>query len=46
MKSKLTTIICALGAFFVLNACKGSKKVQCESYSLTQTVQQQDLASK
>lgn len=46
MKTKLTTIICALGAFFVLNACHGSKKVQCESYSLTQTVQQQDFASK
>ena len=46
MKTKVTMFICALGAFLVLNACHGSKKVQCDSFSQAQTVQQQDLASK
>lgn len=46
MKTKLTTIICAISAFLLLNACHGSKKVQCDSFSQSQTVQSQDQASK
>jgi len=46
MKTKVTMFICALGASLVLNACHGSKKVQCDSFSQTQTVHTQDQASK
>lgn len=46
MKTKITTLLCAIGAFFVLNACHGSKKVQCDSYGKTQRAAQHDLATK
>ena len=46
MKSKITTILCALGAFLILNACHGSKKVQCDSYGQNERMELQDLASK
>ncbi|MFM6935747.1 MAG: hypothetical protein ACKOXP_09900 [Flavobacteriales bacterium] len=46
MKLKLFFICSLLGIFFVLSACHGSKKVQCDSYGQLPAAVHQDLATK